>query len=138
MLNILICRLISKFYIYILYIKSSLLINCLYFCRSVLLAEILKYYYPRYVDLHNYIPANNFFLKKDNWNTLNRKVLTKIDIKLNKDIISSLANCHQGSIEKLLFEIKNKVERINLDVLSLSETRNDELGMKYEPTYCSS
>ncbi|XP_043685635.1 uncharacterized protein LOC122637520 [Vespula pensylvanica] len=99
------------------------------FSDGVLLAEILKYYYPRYVDLHNYIPANNFFLKKDNWNTLNRKVLTKIDMKLSKDIISLLANCHQGSIEKLLFEIKNKVERINhQDVLLLSEMRNDELG----------
>ncbi|XP_047343816.1 uncharacterized protein LOC124946724 [Vespa velutina] len=95
---------------------------------GVLLAEILKYYYPRYVDLHNYIPANNFFLKKDNWNTLNRKVLTKIDMKLNKNIISLLANCHQGTIEKLLFEIKNKIERINhQDVLSLNETQNDEL-----------
>ncbi|XP_015174837.1 PREDICTED: uncharacterized protein LOC107065543 isoform X3 [Polistes dominula] len=97
------------------------------FSDGVLLAEILKVYYPRYVDLHNYISANNYFLKKENWNTLNRKVLTKIDVKLNKDVVSQLVNGHQESIEKLLFEIRSKVDKIDQrDVLPLSATPNSE------------
>ncbi|XP_043497138.1 uncharacterized protein LOC122520885 [Polistes fuscatus] len=64
-----------------------------------------------------------------NWNTLNRKVLTKIDIKLNKDIVSQLVNGHQESIEKLLFEIRSKVDKIDQsDVLPLSATPNYEQG----------
>ncbi|XP_014599084.1 PREDICTED: sperm flagellar protein 1-like [Polistes canadensis] len=70
------------------------------FSDGVLLAEILKVYYPRYVDIHNYISANNYFLKKENWNTLNRKVLTKIDIKLNKDIISQLVNDKKVEVDQ--------------------------------------
>lgn len=73
------------------------------------MAEILKFYYPRYVELHNYVPANNFNTKKENWNTLNRKVLAKIDMKLNKDTIHHLANATQGAIEKLLLELKTKI-----------------------------
>ncbi|KAI4491860.1 hypothetical protein M0804_003252 [Polistes exclamans] len=80
-------------------------------------------------ELCAWIETNNYFLKKENWNTLNRKVLTKIDIKLNKDIISQLVNGHQESIEKLLFEIRNKIDKIDQpDVLPLSATPNYEQG----------
>ncbi|XP_015174836.1 PREDICTED: uncharacterized protein LOC107065543 isoform X2 [Polistes dominula] len=107
------------------------------FSDGVLLAEILKVYYPRYVDLHNYISANNYFLKKENWNTLNRKVLTKIDVKLNKDVVSQLVNGHQESIEKLLFEIRSKVDKIDQrDVLPLSATPNSEQSKLYKLIYC--
>ncbi|KAK2575835.1 hypothetical protein KPH14_007210 [Odynerus spinipes] len=96
---------------------------------AVLLAEILKLYYPRYVDLHNYISASNLLLKKENWNTLNRKVLSKIDVKITKEVINQLANGNPGAIDKLLFEIKYKIERINQpDNASCSESKNDEQG----------
>lgn len=97
------------------------------FSDAVILADILKHYYPRNVDLHNYIPASNLHLKRENWHTLNRKVLPKIDIKLTKEFINQLANGNQAAIEKLLFEIKNKVEKIHQsDVPSSSDSKNDE------------
>lgn len=74
-----------------------------------MMAEILKIYFPRYVDLHNYVPVNSLTTKKENWNTLNRKVLSKIDMKLTKDIIHQLANCHPGVAEHVLIELKNKL-----------------------------
>lgn len=77
----------------------------------VLVAEVLKVYYPRYVELHNYVSASNLNTKKENWSTLNRKVLVKIDMKLNKEMIHHLANASQGAIEKLLLEIRAKVLR---------------------------
>jgi len=40
---------------------------------------------------------------------LNRKVLRKLDMKLNKDTIHHLANASQGTIEKLLWELRRKV-----------------------------
>lgn len=73
------------------------------------MAEVLKIYYPRFVDLHNYIPASSLTSKKDNWNMLNRKVLCKIDMKLSKDAIHQLASSEPGAAERMLLELKNKV-----------------------------
>ncbi|XP_076644554.1 uncharacterized protein LOC143354392 [Halictus rubicundus] len=73
------------------------------------MAEVLKVYYPRYVDLHNYVSANNFTTKKENWNILNRKVLGKIDMKLSKETMNQLANSHPGAVEHLLLELWNKL-----------------------------
>jgi len=73
------------------------------------MAELLKLYYPRHVELHNYVPASSLQAKRENWSTLNRKVLRKLDMKLNKDTIHHLANASQGTIEKLLWELRRKV-----------------------------
>ncbi|XP_066595968.1 sperm flagellar protein 1-like isoform X2 [Prorops nasuta] len=100
------------------------------FSDGVLVAEILKVYYPRYVDLHNYVPANSLQMKMDNWNTLNWKVFTKINMKLSRETISQLANGNQTAIESLLQELKVKVERS-----TPSETNNnlsDQLQGKEE------
>lgn len=73
------------------------------------MAELLKLYYPRHVELHNYAPASSLHAKRENWSTLNRKVLSKLDMKLNKDTIHHLANASQGAIEKLLCELRTKI-----------------------------
>ncbi|XP_026670932.1 sperm flagellar protein 1-like [Ceratina calcarata] len=81
------------------------------FSDAVMMAEILKQYYPRHVDLHNYMPVNSLNLKKENWNILNRKVLSKIDMKLNKDAINQLANCHPGAAENILLMLKKRISK---------------------------
>lgn len=73
------------------------------------MAELLKRYYPKYVDIHNYIPGNSVAKKIDNWCTLNRKVLSKLDIKLGKDLINQLANSQPGVIEKVLVDLRAKI-----------------------------
>lgn len=75
----------------------------------VLMAEMLRVHYPRLVDVHNYIPASSVASKRENWCTLNRKVFTKIDMKLSKEIINQLANAQQGVIEKLLIDLWRKI-----------------------------
>ncbi|XP_018048563.1 PREDICTED: sperm flagellar protein 1-like [Atta colombica] len=62
------------------------------FSDAVLTAEVLKLYYPRHVELHNYVSANSINTKKENWKMLNRKVLAKLDIKLSSDVIHQLAS----------------------------------------------
>ncbi|XP_076682063.1 uncharacterized protein LOC143376087 isoform X2 [Andrena cerasifolii] len=79
------------------------------FSDAVLMAEVLKIYYPRIVDLHNYIPASSLTTKKDNWNMLNRKVLCKIDMKLSKDAIHQLASSEPGAAERMLLDLKSRV-----------------------------
>ncbi|XP_017764810.1 PREDICTED: sperm flagellar protein 1-like [Eufriesea mexicana] len=79
------------------------------FSDGVFMAELLKRYYPKLVDIHNYIPGNSIAKKIDNWCTLNRKVLSKLDIKLGKDVINQLANSQAGVIEKVLTDVRTKI-----------------------------
>ena len=50
------------------------------FSDGVLAAEILKHYYPKLVELHNYPSTFNTKQKLSNWNTLCIKVLKKINL----------------------------------------------------------
>jgi len=43
------------------------------FADGVLVAEIVHYYLPRLVEVHNYSSAHSTSAKLYNWNTLNRK-----------------------------------------------------------------
>jgi hypothetical protein len=43
-------------------------------CSAVLMAEIVHYFFPRLVELHNYSPAHNSVQKMYNWTTLNQRV----------------------------------------------------------------
>ena len=80
------------------------------FCDCVLLAEIIKHYIPRLVDLHNYPSVSNTKHKFINWNTLNEKVLRKIGLRLTKDEISDIITCKPFAIEKLLQRVYAAIE----------------------------
>ena len=47
---------------------------------AVLVAEVLKHYLPHLVELHNYSAAHSVQQKSYNWNTLNTKVLRKVQL----------------------------------------------------------
>ncbi len=42
--------------------------------HTVLTAEVVQYYLPKLVELHNYSPANSTQQKMDNWKTLNSEL----------------------------------------------------------------
>ncbi|XP_069316293.1 sperm flagellar protein 1-like [Eulemur rufifrons] len=44
------------------------------FSDGVMLAEIVKLFHPRLVDLHNYTPTCNTDQKLSNWHILNRNL----------------------------------------------------------------
>ncbi|XP_012535772.1 sperm flagellar protein 1-like [Monomorium pharaonis] len=81
------------------------------FSDGVLMAELLKRYYPKHVDVHNYVAGNSIAKKIDNWSTLNRKVLSKIDMRLGKEVINQLASSQSGVIEKVLSDLRAKILR---------------------------
>ncbi|XP_063930379.1 sperm flagellar protein 1-like [Zophobas morio] len=81
------------------------------FADAVPLVEILKHHYPKLVELHNYCPKNSYSQKLINWETLNNKVLKKLQINLTKKRIDQLCKAEMGAIERLLLEIKQKVEQ---------------------------
>lgn len=68
-----------------------------------MLAKLIKLYLPNLVELHNYVSAVGATKKIENWNTMNKKIMKKLDIKLSEKEISDLAQAKPGVIESLLF-----------------------------------
>ena len=81
------------------------------FCDCVLVAEIIKHYLPRLVDLHNYPSASSTMQKTTNWNTLNTKVLKKIGVKMTKQEINDIITCKPLAIEHLLQRIYDAIQK---------------------------
>ncbi|XP_034255783.1 sperm flagellar protein 1-like [Thrips palmi] len=80
------------------------------FADGVMMAELLKHYYPKLVELHNYTSASCLIHKVNNWLTLNRKVLSKIGIKLSKDQIEQIASASPDYITPVLISLKQKID----------------------------
>lgn len=74
------------------------------------MVEILKKHFPKLVEEHNYSPKNAHGQKLVNWETLNNKVLKKLNLHLTKKRIEQLAKGEPGKIEKLLIDVKKKIE----------------------------
>ena len=77
------------------------------FNDAVLFAEMIKYHYPKLVDLHNYPSASSTKAKIINWETLNKKVLRKIGLKIGKNEIDDLVHSKPNAIENLLGRLYN-------------------------------
>jgi hypothetical protein len=103
------------------------------FSDGVLLAEIIKSYFPRLVDLHNYPSCSNSKHKESNWNVLNNKVLKRLGIKLTKKEINDIIKCEHLAIERLLQRVHNVLgnktnkEQKNNSNLNFQKNNNDML-----------
>ncbi|KAE9085957.1 hypothetical protein PF010_g20273 [Phytophthora fragariae] len=76
------------------------------FSDAVLLAEILAQLVPAWVQLHNYPSTLRFQQKLSNWETLNRKVLTRLKCGISLKHQEDLANAVPGAVELLLIQVK--------------------------------
>ncbi|CAH0554357.1 unnamed protein product [Brassicogethes aeneus] len=92
------------------------------FSDAVPLAEILKQHYPKLVELHNYSPQNAIQPKINNWNALNKKVLRKLQINLTPETVDNLSKAVPGTIEKLLYEVKKKIETFDCGDRNITNT----------------
>ncbi|ETI49712.1 hypothetical protein L914_06306 [Phytophthora nicotianae] len=79
------------------------------FSDGILAAEVVAFYFPKLVQMHNYSAANSIKQKQYNWNTLNRKVFRKLHISLSKEDIDDLVQCQSGAIEHLLVKLQVKI-----------------------------
>jgi len=110
------------------------------FSDGVLLAEIIKSYLPRLVDLHNYPSCSNTKHKESNWNVLNNKVLKRIGIKLSKKEINDIIKCEHLAIEHLLQRVYNVLQsKINMNKdaknnsnINFQKNNNDKLRKTLE------
>lgn len=91
------------------------------FSDGILVAEIVKFYFPRMVELHNYSAVNSRSQKITNWKTLNRKVLPKLQSCIAPEMMDKMVDCIPGVIEVFLFDLWRKIEYRSLQM----KTRNE-------------
>ncbi|KAJ8250769.1 hypothetical protein COCON_G00226910 [Conger conger] len=80
------------------------------FSDGVMAAEVVKFYFPKLVELHNYTPANSTNQKLSNWGTLNRKVFAKLNFHVPEDSLKKMALCSAGVIEAFLCTLREKID----------------------------
>ncbi|GAB1292848.1 Sperm flagellar 1-like [Apodemus speciosus] len=82
----------------------------------VLVAEIVKYFRPRLVDLHSYVPASSTDQKLSNWSLLNRKVFRKLHLCISDNDIQRVVSSRPGVIESILCALREKMEASTVHV----------------------
>ncbi|XP_026164732.1 sperm flagellar protein 1 [Mastacembelus armatus] len=102
------------------------------FSDGVMAAEVVKHFFPKLVDLHNYISANSTPQKFSNWSLLNRKVFSKLNFHVPEETVKSLVLSTAGVIEPVLSDLREKINKKlehktdnNLD-LEYYDTRNQQ------------
>lgn len=80
------------------------------FSDGVMAAEVIKHFFPLLVDLHNYTPANGTRTKESNWTVLNRKVLSRLKMQLDPELIRQIAQCKPKVAESFLLTLKRHIE----------------------------
>ncbi|KAL9962832.1 hypothetical protein ACROYT_G031977 [Oculina patagonica] len=81
------------------------------FSDGVLVAEIVGHFLPKMVEIHNYSSASSQAQKLTNWDTLNRKVLSKLSYTVPKTTVKDVAECKPGVIEVVLANLRMKIEK---------------------------
>jgi hypothetical protein len=92
------------------------------FSDGVLLAEVVRHYFPRLVEIHNYPSANSTQQKVYNWNTLNSKVLRKLGYNLSKQELEAVVQCTPNAIEHVLNKVQVKMAKYRAKIANRSET----------------
>lgn len=80
------------------------------FSDCVLIAEVVKHFLPHLVELHNYSNAHSVQQKSYNWNTLNQKVLKKMNLQISAPIIKDAVEMVPEVVERVLFTLRYKID----------------------------
>ncbi|KAM9345362.1 sperm flagellar protein 1 [Symphorus nematophorus] len=94
----------------------------------VMAAEVVKYFFPKLVDLHNYIPANSTQQKLSNWNVLNRKVFSKLNFHVPEETVKRIVLSTAGVIEPILRALREKIDK------KLEHTTENIMDLEYYDT----
>lgn len=98
------------------------------FSDGVCVAEILKHYFPKLVEIHNFTPSFASKQKIANWNTINARVLRKLHFEVPSEEIQDIVSAVPGAIERFLRALRTKITQIkNIQEQKLL-TRGDDDG----------
>ncbi|XP_077638687.1 sperm flagellar protein 1 [Lonchura striata] len=94
------------------------------FSDGVLAAEVVKFFFPSLVEMHSFVPTSSTAQKVANWGHLNRKVLSKLNLRLPEEMIQALVRSRPGTAEQLLQLLRAKI---------LQKQRNTKGGVGKPP-----
>ncbi|XP_007546158.1 sperm flagellar protein 1 [Poecilia formosa] len=95
------------------------------FSDGVMVAEIVKYYFPKIVDIHNYITSCKKQQKLSNWSLLNKRVFSKLDFYITEEMVEKIVSSTPGTILPVLFFLKKKLDK---KLLQTTNSRPDYVG----------
>ncbi|XP_069741399.1 sperm flagellar protein 1 isoform X4 [Narcine bancroftii] len=101
------------------------------FSDGVMVAEVVKHFLPKLVDMHNYIPANSTQQKLSNWQLLNRKVFFKLHFHISEETLKMLVKSSPGIIEPVLSTLRQKIEE-ELNGIQDVKDYNHETDVSYQ------
>ena len=81
------------------------------FSDGILFAEVIAAYFPQLVELHNYTPANSVKQKMNNFDTLNTRVLRKLNYAIPRSSIEEIVNGKPGAVEIVLNSLQFKMAK---------------------------
>ncbi|XP_048461084.1 sperm flagellar protein 1-like isoform X2 [Rhincodon typus] len=99
------------------------------FSDGVLIAEVVKFHFPKLVEMHNYTPANSTQQKLNNWAHLNRKVFNRLNFYIPDDVVRKVAQCSPGVVELVLNTLRLKI------VEKLQQKKNKVASSPQDLTY---
>jgi hypothetical protein len=80
------------------------------FSDGILIAEIIAYFFPEYVDLESFHPARNMSQRTKNWRLLNSEVLPKLSLHAPGTVVHDITNGDHRAVELFLLHLREKLE----------------------------
>lgn len=80
------------------------------FSDGYCIAEIVRYFLPHFIEMHNLTPANNLQQKLANWGILNARVFSKFGLNVPLNITQNICNGKPGYIEVFLYNLRYKID----------------------------
>lgn len=80
------------------------------FSDGVMVAELVKYYFPNWVELHNYTASSATQQKMINWGLLNRKVFQRFDLNVPEHVMRGICLGKSGLVETFLYNLRVKID----------------------------
>ncbi|KAL4854161.1 Sperm flagellar protein 1 [Chlorella vulgaris] len=103
------------------------------FADGVLMAEIVHYFFPRLVELHNYSPAHNSVQKLYNWTTLNQRVFKRLGFSLAREQYEAVVNAEAHAVERVLKLVRTKMARFQLELTERAARQGDSWSQPDSP-----
>ena len=80
------------------------------FTDGILIAEIIAYFFPEYVELEMFRITRNMSQRIKNWRLLNSDVLPKISLHAPGTVVHDITNGDHRAIELFLLHLREKLE----------------------------
>jgi len=80
------------------------------FADGILVAEIIAYFFPEYVDFEMFHIARNMSQRAKNWRLLNSKVFLKLSLHAPGTVVHDIINEEHRAVELFLIHLREKLE----------------------------